>query len=356
MNVILYLITIVCLYLLAVVFTIFIALYVAKVRRQKYSEKKIGIMRKYQKGIDLLLESGLPPSEIVPKTMLEQEVLEEEFARRLKNEHLLLKNIQPFIRKHFLASYRKRLKHSRPEVRMKSMVYIGLFHLTELEKEINSLLNRKEISKQEKYQVYFTLASLSSRQVLEMLQSGEGELPLFVRRGIMEIFLAESDASPVIREFYLYPLEIQECILDVLQNMHVRNEEYLNLLEELIQDEVIMSQAEYLELRIRIWKGVASFGYFPKTSLILDSVPCAKAVPERIMLARSMGSIRSKEFLPYLETMLGDSSYLVRNESAKSIIKYPEGMKSLNRIAAYHPDRFARDIAGEWLERSHKDA
>jgi hypothetical protein len=356
MNVLLYLVVIVCLYLLVVVVTLYIGLYWAKVRRHKNHLKKLEFARSHQKALDQLMESGSAPKEILPRTLFEMEVLEEEIARRLKNEHHLLENITPFIRKHFLASYKKRLMQPRSNIRMKSLVYSELFQLIELEEEVLRLLNRKDISKQEKYQIFFILASLSSRKVLNILQSGKENLPLFVRRGILEIFLAESDTGPVISEFHHYPLEVQECILDVLRDKNERSIEYLSLLEELIQDGEIMSKAQNMELRVRIWKAVASFGYFPQTSLILDSIPNAKSEPERIMLARTLGSIRRGEFLPYLENMLCDPSYLVRNESAKSIARYPAGLKSLRRIAAIHPDRFARDIADEWLERSHQDA
>ncbi|HZG70553.1 MAG TPA: HEAT repeat domain-containing protein [Chondromyces sp.] len=355
MNVILYIIAVICLCMLVVLMTMYIALYRAKVKNQKKKRQKQEWIRQHKALIDNLLETGEIHQDIIPKTVFDFEVLEEELVRRIKKDDTLLKWIHSFIRMYFLDHYRKRLRHSKPSVRVNSLFYIEYFQLVELQEEVLSLLKKKQLLKQEKYQIYMTLASFSYRGMLDILLSGKENLPVFVRRRILETVLNESTIPLVIGEFHRYPLAIRESILDVLREKHVRSAEFLSLLEELLQDSAIMSESHHMELRVRIWKALAAFGYFPNIDFILHAIPNAKREPERIMLARVMGSIRQEEFIPFLEEMLADSSYLVRNEAAHSISKYRNGINHLRRVVTFHPDRFARDIAAEWLERGLYD-
>jgi hypothetical protein len=65
-----------------------------------------------------------------------------------------------------------------------------------------------------------------------------------------------------------------------------------------------------------------------------------------------MGDIRHEKFIPFLVQLLGDSVYHVRSEAAKAIRKYKQGRDILLSMASTHPDRFARSISQEWVERS----
>jgi HEAT repeat protein len=119
--------------------------------------------------------------------------------------------------------------------------------------------------------------------------------------------------------------------------------------------------SEDRELRLRTLKTLGSLGYITSPDLIIDFWNgfaeekywnSSQAAAEKIMLARLMGNIKHASFLPYLEELIMDRGYAVRNESAKAIRKYRDGKLRLRKIADTHADVYARNIANEWLERS----
>jgi hypothetical protein len=72
--------------------------------------------------------------------------------------------------------------------------------------------------------------------------------------------------------------------------------------------------------------------------------------PERMMAVKAMGEIARAEYIPVLERMMRDSSWWVRTASAQGLLRYPEGPELLSKIAEHDEDRYARDMAREWLE------
>ncbi|MFC0296821.1 HEAT repeat domain-containing protein [Geobacillus jurassicus] len=119
-----------------------------------------------------------------------------------------------------------------------------------------------------------------------------------------------------------------------------RREERLFLLEQLASEE--------LEIRVRALKAMSEIG-IPLEAPKLERYLCSPHWQERLMAARLAGKCREERLLPLLYERLADRSFAVRSEAAAAIARLPGGRAVLHKAARTAVDRYARDIAKQWL-------
>ncbi|NGZ77353.1 HEAT repeat domain-containing protein [Saccharibacillus alkalitolerans] len=283
---------------------------------------------------------------------LRREALEEALLSRLavSASQTERERIYDFAAQHFGEEYEYLLGRRRWSDRMNVLLHIERFKMGRLKKAVLDRIERLDMRPKhddERFLLVRTLASLQAEEALDYLDVAAER---FSELQLMQVLrpLRGELLDRLIRGFDELPLRIRRCLLDTLRLGNARTTEVLELLERSMR-------SEDRETRIRALKALANFGYMtPEAADNLEArMAEGEAVlwPERLMHARLAGAIREERFVPYLERMMADPSYEVRREAASSLSQYRNGLERIGKIAEEHPDRFARDMAVETLER-----
>jgi len=336
--------------LLSVILLMFVYLLVRKIRNNRYQARKHSLIRMYEQpnsAVESYLRTGEGADLIPLAGKVDYDALEAYLSYRIEaNVAAEKQRITAFVELYFAARYRKLLKHRRWSRRMGVLLHIERFRLDSMLPELTELLQRSGITDEERYVVYRILALLQNEKIIDILLDPQSKLPEYVYRQLLyplEMPLFDR----LILHFGECPPVLQTNMIDILRIRHERTYPLLTLLERLID-------SDKPELRIRALKALAGFGYMSEEGRkVLEAMlPALESRPwqERLMTARLMGSVRDEAFIPYLQQLAGDSSYLIRAETAASIRQYKRGAELLKRISLEHPDRYARDMAKEKLK------
>lgn len=283
---------------------------------------------------------------------LRREALEEALLRRLavSASQTERERIYAFAAEYFGEEYEYLLNKRRWSDRMNVLLHIEKFKMSGAK---DSLLRRleqlPESSKHddERFLLIRTLASLHAEEALGYLEVASRRFSELQLLQMLRPLNAEM-LERLMRDFDRLPIRIRRCLLDTLRIGNVRTTEVLALLERCIR-------SEDRETRIRAFKALANFGYMTEEAADWLESSMARSEefewPERLMHARLAGAVREERFAPHLERLMADPSYEVRREAASSLAQYRGGMDRIAGIAEEHPDRFARDMAVETLER-----
>lgn len=283
---------------------------------------------------------------------LRREALEEALLDRLAvgASETERQRIYDFAAGYFAEEYAYLLGKRRWSDRMNALLHIEKFRIRGLKDQLTARLEEIGEGPQtddERFLLVRTLASLQAEETFDYLDMGAerfSELQLMQVLRPMRGDLAER----LIRDFDLLPPRVARCVLDTLRLGNARTTEVLELLERCMR-------SEDTEMRIRALKALANFGYMNDAAADRLEARMAEgdAViwPERLMHARLAGAVREERFAAHLEAMMADPSYEVRREAAASLSNYRGGLDRIRQVAETHPDRFARDMAVEILER-----
>ena len=283
---------------------------------------------------------------------LRREALEEALLDRLAvgSSETERRRIYAFAADYFAEEYAYLLGKRRWSDRMNALLHIEKFRIEALKPEL--LLRLGEIGEgpqtdDERFLLVRTLSSLQIEETFDYLELAAERFSELQLLQVLRPMKGEA-AERLIRDFDLLPLRVRRCVLDTLRLANVRTTEVLDLLERCMR-------SDDTEMRIRALKALSNFGYMNDAAadLLEARMKEGDAViwPERLMQARLAGAVREERFAVYLEAMMADPTYEVRREAAASLVNYRGGLERIRQVAADHPDRFARDMAVEILER-----
>jgi len=283
---------------------------------------------------------------------MRREALEEALLNRLavSASHTERERIYKFAAGYFGEEYEYLLNRRRWSDRMNVLLHIEKFKMVGLKATILDRLDRLGKQSKQDDERFLLIRTLASFQAEETLGYMEVAAARFSELQLMQVLrpLRDELLDRLIRDFDGLPIRIRRCLLDTLRISNARTTEVLELLERSIR-------SEDKESRIRALKALANFGYMtPEAADYFESRMAGDEEiiwPERLMHARLAGAVREERFMPHLERMMADPSYEVRREAAASLAQYRNGLERIGRIAEGHPDRFARDMAVETLER-----
>ncbi|WP_046213733.1 HEAT repeat domain-containing protein [Paenibacillus wulumuqiensis] len=350
------------LWLCAVMLAALIALYVyLAIRKASLNRRKAAVykMRKELEMSDSVLEEYLSTGETSRRLSTNEpfrmEAIQEALLHRLSISRTPEERtrIYDFAERYFSSQYEESLHSRQWSTRMNTLLWIEQFQMTSMEKELLDWMADPHCSEEEYFQILRILSKLNSHRIPEYLLGNDHDLS---DSQLLQILLPLNDElqSELIAGFEQYPFRVRCSFIDSLRIRNIRSAEVLDLLERQLS-------GEDSELRIRALKAISNFGYLtPEATRQLvermehehDQAVEQVSWPERLMRARVMGNIREDIFVPYLEEMLGDSAYRVRQQAAESIAAYKNGLELLEKVAAgEHADRYAREMAEETLER-----
>ncbi|GGF61979.1 hypothetical protein GCM10010912_03910 [Paenibacillus albidus] len=256
--------------------------------------------------------------------------------------------IYEYARNHFHDYYARLLQKRRWSTRVNVLLELELFQMKSLQNELLALLAGQRLSQTEKFLLLRIFASFQMKELLPFLKADDAwlsesqllQLLLPLQPPLMEILL---------NDFNMYSTRVQSSVIDALRLRNDRSGAVLALLESLLStpDDA---------LRLRALSALANFGYMSPEGeqKLLDALEHPEhgySWMERQAQARLMGSIREEPYITFLQHMLGDESYQVRLTAADSLSRYKTGEDQLQRAVHHHPDRYAREMAAETLER-----
>ncbi|QSF42488.1 HEAT repeat domain-containing protein [Paenibacillus tianjinensis] len=300
-------------------------------------------------GLQVFLETGVEPRLLNVSVNRRSPIFEALRVRlSISRTELERSRIYEYARNHFHDYYAILLKKRRWSTRVNALLELELFRMDSLREELVELLGKRKLSDTEKFLILRIFASFQMKELLPFLQDEASSLS---ESQLLQLLLPlqSSMQEVILTEFSAYPLRLQCAMVDALRLRNERSAPVLTLLESLLG-------SEEPTLRLRAINAIANFGYISPES---ESKLVASILQpqtdyswnERQALARLMGSIREEHFIPILLKFLGDESYPVRQTASDSLSRYKSGEEQLQSAALHHPDRFAREMAEETLER-----
>ncbi|MDQ0484162.1 HEAT repeat domain-containing protein [Guptibacillus hwajinpoensis] len=334
----------VSLLLFIVLNVLFIFLVIRKVYANKFQKQKEHWKRYYLKHIDLVIRGK--EELLFPDKLSMIEAFEEVLARYyslMKGNTDIASRIEELAEQVLHKDYKKRLKHGRWSIRMNTLHRIEKFRMVSLIEDCVAIYDKERTSELESLQILRILANLQDERIYTMLVNEEREFPsfyyldLFVRLN-ERLFNQFTDA---VKEF---PLTIQCSLIEAMGERG--NYSYIPTIEFYLRSEIP-------EFRIRALKSLTKVGYLTDVERIRPSFHAA-SWQERMMAAKLIKHLRDKRFIDDLLILLSDDNWWVRTTAAESIIAQQNGVEILEDVVHTHVDRFARDIANEWLLRKGK--
>jgi hypothetical protein len=241
----------------------------------------------------------------------------------------------------FAIQYRKWLKSRGWGRRMNVLFHIEQFGLRLFEKDLLLLLeSNRGVIPAETELIYRILAGFGSEGFIPLLLREKTHLSDLACRNIFAR-IPEQQLPLFIDLFPSLTPQLQYALIDVIGIR--RREMYVDFLESLLSE-------QEAELRIRALKALSEMPMLLPKDYYLNHA-AADHWQERVMAAKLLGAIRISRFLPSLETMLSDRSWWVRQQAGQSILNFREGRRILTRVKNESPDRFAREVAAEALEK-----
>ncbi|MGC5326116.1 HEAT repeat domain-containing protein [Brevibacillus sp. SYSU BS000544] len=232
------------------------------------------------------------------------------------------------------------LRSYRFSVRLNTLYAIEEFRMENLLPELKVKLDAGKLDQAERFQIYRILAVLDDPDLFHYLTEQLTDFfPDYLYRELL-IKLGDERFSEYVDRLSSLHKNLRYAVIDIIGIK--ADLFYLPILESIVQ-------SEEKELRIRAMKAIARIGYMEDKQTIAAKAG-SESWEERMMAAKVMGIVRWSGFLPCLQNLMSDSSWWVRTASAQSILHYPGGTGLLQMIANSNEDRYARDMAREWLE------
>jgi len=257
------------------------------------------------------------------------------------------RDVSRFAERHLTDFYRRQLRSRSRGRRLATLRYMEQLKMSTLLQETADIVRHPRVTDEERFAAVRVFAALDRAETITFLLEAGERFSDFQCLQILNLLSSER-LQELIRSFDALPPRFRLLLVDALRIRNERSEAVLALLER-------SAESEDGELRIRALKALANFGYMSAEGVaaLLSRIarPGDVRWEERLTRAKAMGSVREPPFLAHLETLLSDPVYLVRQQAALSIAQYKGGLQRLERLAAEHPDRYAREMAKEIIER-----
>ena len=277
-----------------------------------------------------------------PDTQVKEQALEEllkHYADILEGEEEQ-RHVNVLATQHLTDYYRQSLRSFRWSRRMNALYHIEDFKMKQMQGDIEAIIVNPKSTIEELMISLRILAAFQYPNLASLLIESWNHLTENDYRSILfrmdrpqleELILAFNQASD--------PLKF--ALIEVIS---IKNEvSYVWFLEAIFA-------ANDGELRLRALKAISAIGY---VSTIDPYLPLFQSTvwQERMMVVKLCGSLKVKELLPQLSSMLSDSSWWVRFQAGQSIMMFPDGKAILTNVYHSTEDPFVRDMALEWMNK-----
>ncbi|EMT46144.1 HEAT repeat domain-containing protein [Anoxybacillus flavithermus] len=264
------------------------------------------------------------------------------FIRVLANEDVSARATS--LAETYFADYlRKQLYHRRLGRRMNALFYIEDFRLRSLLPELESMYEQKRVTTMEKRQLLNMFALFQHPHVYEYMKNVDESFTQFDYRLILSR-MDDDTFAKMVDHFFDWHEKIQYAIVDMIGIM--QKFPHVSFLRTLLRHE----QSEY---RVRALKALAQMAY----PLDVEQLRVHFQSPvwqERLMALRLCARTRRQEMVDHIVLLMKDAVFSVRSQAAEALLRMPNGLDILEHIAQTSDDRYARDMALEWLERGRE--
>ncbi len=244
-----------------------------------------------------------------------------------------------FAETHFSEVYKRNLLHYRWSIRMNSLYAIEDFHMKGMVPFLLGTFQSRKLSVEERRQLLKILVCFQATQWEDLLREPQWRLSEFMYRSLLGV-MTEGQFHTMVTRLKEFPEYIQLPVLDMIGIDGKR--EYLAFLEAQLD-------SASGEKKIRILKAMNELGYSGILKRMEQVHSPKNTWEERLMLSKLLGRTNLKESFSILTEFLSDSNFDVRNNAAKSIMAIEGGADLLRQVYETSPDRYARDMAEEWL-------
>ncbi|WP_299743283.1 HEAT repeat domain-containing protein [uncultured Rossellomorea sp.] len=296
----------------------------------------------YQLALFQFLHEGVKDEKLMQGSPLQTRALIELLAGFSKMFASLdiQERLQGFAEDHFQTFILSQLRHRRWSLRMNALYWIQDFKMESMTGALRELQDSKSMSRSEEIQLLKIAVLFDEEDLLARLTGTKHDLTEFEYSILFHSF-REDQFQPLVLAFDELPDVMKYALID---SIGVKNRmEHVAFLEDLLE-------VDSTELRVRALKAVVGMEFYlsiPKLSVHLR----AESWQERLMAIKACEYIRSRELTPYLQELMSDPSFYVRSQAAQSLLRLENGKALLGEIAAHAEDEYARDMAGQWLER-----
>lgn len=246
-----------------------------------------------------------------------------------------------FANTHFMEKYKRNVLHRRWSIRMNSLYAIEDFQLKSMVPYLLNTYEKRTLSQEERRQLLKILVRFQTNHWEELVKESNWRLSEFMYRSLLGV-MTERQFQEMVTNFDAFPEYIQLPVLDMIGIEGKR--EFMPFLEDILR----ISSGEK---KIRILKALNELGYSKVLEWIGHVDLKESSWEERLMLSKLLGRTNRKESLLILTEFLSDTNYDVRNNAAKYILSIEGGANHLHQVLETSADRFARDMAEEWLQR-----
>lgn len=250
------------------------------------------------------------------------------------------KNLNLMAESRLSGDYRKALSSYRWSTRMNALFHIEAFQMESLKEDIQILLQRSRVSKEEKIKGLSFLSQIQHKGIFGLVTEEYKDLSYLEYRNIISR-LKERHLEEFLLGYHSCQLQLKYAIIDLVGLK--KDLAYLNFVETVFS-------ISHGEERVRALKALASIGHTRKVEQFLPLLKSANW-EERMLAARLAGEMKCDQAIPDLVLLLKDPSWWVRSQSGQSIILYPQGKRILEEVIASSSDSFARDMAWEWINK-----
>lgn len=246
---------------------------------------------------------------------------------------------KPF-EKYIVPTINKRLKSHRWSERMNTLYLIESLKSSTLWIDLWQIYHRKHISSQEQY-IILRIASQANdpHVIIHLLKSPPYHSVYFYKQVISK--MGEHLFNKLVHQFDECPQELKISILSVIGEKH--EIKYLSLVERHLSD-------QSSDIRIHSLKTIRDYSYISGLEKLLPFVHSDSWIEQMIFCQIAKG-LRKSEYLPALEKLLANRNWWVRYYSGEAIAQSPGGINLLREIVQGNPDKFAQDMAGQWIQR-----
>lgn len=323
--------------------TLLIYLLIQKAASNRNRAKVEKYKEKLREPLFYFLYDGIQNKQFVINKNIPKQTALEELLKSYKdildgeetNERVAL-----FAEMYFMDSFRRRIAARKWSTRMNVLFMIEQFHMAGLMEDVIQLMESAGLSKEEEYQIIKMMAAMDDLRLIDFLLNLKHPFSELEYRVIFSK-MGDSTFQMFAERFDRLPLNLKYPFIDMIG---IQNKaEYGPFLEALI------ASAE-TEIRIRGLKAVAEIGHGVNLAGLLFNME-SEQWEERLMAAKVCGVMREEAYINPLLKLMGDPVYAVRNQAGRSLIKYPRGIEVLKEFISGTNDRYARDMAIEWVEK-----
>ncbi|KIL72642.1 HEAT repeat domain-containing protein [Bacillus badius] len=274
-----------------------------------------------------------------PLSIQALEELLEEAASILKGE-MAGETITLLAEEWLKEEYHRRLAKGRWSTRMNVLYRIENFYMSSFSHHLWLALAENALrTEAERTEAIRVLASLQSNALARDLISLDPPLSKAVYKDVLRRFNDTYDAG-FIENYEKLNNVFKQAIIEWVAE--TQEYSYLPFVVEQLKQ-------PHLELRIAALKVLYLFGY---TADSADVYPFSYSQywQERMMFAKLAGAAKKDGFLPQLTKLIADENWFVRNAAGEALQQYANGTLILQHIIETHHDRYAKDMAAQWLE------